>query len=308
MLPAPVAAGTIALFETVEPSTDVKHGTGIATMIEVRQVCHPEAVRRFNTEELRRHFIIEKIFSPGEVVLTYSHIDRLIIGGAMPGRDRLVLPTPRAVGTDAFLKRRELGILNIGGAGRVLVGDAVHELARRDALYVGNQAGEVGFESLVAERPAKFYLVSTPAHAAYETVKIPQEKANRIRLGEQSTANKRTIYQYIISDVCQSCQLVMGLTQLEPGSMWNTMPCHTHDRRSEAYLYFDLNEDHRVVHLMGEPQESRHLIVANEQAILSPGWSIHSGVGTSHYAFIWAMGGDNQDYADMDMVAMSELR
>jgi 4-deoxy-L-threo-5-hexosulose-uronate ketol-isomerase len=241
-------------------------------------------------------------------VLTYSHIDRLIIGGAMPGADRIALPTPKSVGTDAFLKRRELGIINVGGAGRVVVDDESHELARRDALYIGKDAGEVAFESIDASQPAKFYLVSTPAHAACETVKIPQEKANTIRLGEQSTANKRTIYQYIIPGVCESCQLVMGLTQLEPGSMWNTMPCHTHDRRSEAYLYFDLNEDHRVVHLMGEPQETRHLIVANEQAILSPGWSIHSGVGTNHYAFIWAMGGDNQDYTDMDMVSMSELR
>lgn len=277
-------------------------------MIEIRQVCHPEAVRRFSTEELRRHFLIEKIFSPGEVVLTYSHIDRLVIGGAMPSEERLVLPTPTAVGTEAFLKRRELGIINTGGLGRVVVGGAIHDLAHHDALYVSKEAGDVAFESVNVEEPAKFYLVSTPAHAVYETVKIPKEKANTIALGNQTTANKRTIYQYIIPDVCQSCQLVMGLTQLEPGSMWNTMPCHTHDRRSEAYLYFDLNEDHRVVHLMGEPNETRHLIVANEQAILSPGWSIHSGVGTSHYAFIWAMGGDNQDYTDMDMVAMSELR
>jgi 4-deoxy-L-threo-5-hexosulose-uronate ketol-isomerase len=277
-------------------------------MIEIRQVCHPEAVRRFSTEELRRHFLIERIFSPGEVVLTYSHIDRLIIGGAMPSKESLVLPTPTAVGTEAFLKRRELGIINTGGAGRVVVGGATHDLAHHDALYVSKEAGDVAFESAHAEEPAKFYLVSTPAHAVYETVKIPKEKANTIALGNQTTANKRTIYQYIIPGVCQSCQLVMGLTQLEPGSMWNTMPCHTHDRRSEAYLYFDLNEDHRVVHLMGEPNETRHLFVANEQAILSPGWSIHSGVGTSHYAFIWAMGGDNQDYTDMDMVAMSELR
>lgn len=277
-------------------------------MIEIRQVCHPEAVRRFSTEELRRHFLIEKIFSPGEVLLTYSHIDRLVIGGAMPSKERLVLPTPTAVGTEAFLKRRELGIINTGGAGRVIVGGATYDLAHHDGLYVSKEAGDVAFESANAEEPAKFYLVSTPAHAVYETVKIPKEKANAIALGNQTTANKRTIYQYIIPGVCQSCQLVMGLTQLEPGSMWNTMPCHTHDRRSEAYLYFDLNEDHRVVHLMGEPTETRHLFVANEQAILSPGWSIHSGVGTSHYAFIWAMGGDNQDYTDMDMVAMSELR
>jgi 4-deoxy-L-threo-5-hexosulose-uronate ketol-isomerase len=277
-------------------------------MMEIRQVSHPEAVRRFSTEELRRHFLIERIFSPGEVVLTYSHIDRLVIGGSMPSKERLILPTPTAVGTDAFLKRRELGIINTGGPGQVVVGGATYELAHRDALYVSKEAGDVAFETVNADEPAKFYLVSAPAHAVYETVKVSKEKANSITLGDQTTANKRTIYQYIIPGVCQSCQLVMGLTQLEPGSMWNTMPCHTHDRRSEAYFYFDLIDDHRVVHLMGEPNETRHLIVANEQAILSPGWSIHSGVGTSHYAFIWAMGGDNQDYTDMDMVAMSELR
>jgi 4-deoxy-L-threo-5-hexosulose-uronate ketol-isomerase len=276
--------------------------------IDIRQVCHPEAVTRFNTEELRRHFLIERLFSSGDVLLTYSHIDRLIIGGAMPATDRLVLPTPKAVGTDAFLKRRELGIINIGGDGRVIVSDTTYDLAPRDGLYVGMGAGEVAFESLDAGNPAKFYLVSTPAHASYETVKIPIEKANSFKLGEQSTANRRTIHQYIIPSVCQSCQLVMGLTQLEPGSMWNTMPCHTHDRRSEAYVYFDLAPDARIIHLMGDPSETRHLVVASEQAILSPGWSIHSGVGTSHYAFIWAMGGDNQDYTDMDMVAMSDLR
>ena len=276
--------------------------------LEIRQASHPDAVKRFDTHEMRRHFLIEQVFAPGKVLLTYSHIDRLIVGGAMPMDHPIQLPTPKAVGTDSFLKRRELGVINIGGKGRVLVAGAAHELGHRDALYIGMGAGEVAFESADPGNAAKYYLVSTPAHAACATVKIPKDKANSIELGEQGTANRRTINQYIIPGVCQSCQLVMGLTQLEPGSMWNTMPCHTHDRRSEAYLYFDLAGDARVVHLMGEPNETRHLIVANEQAILSPGWSIHSGVGTSHYAFIWAMGGDNQDYTDMDMVAMSDLR
>jgi 4-deoxy-L-threo-5-hexosulose-uronate ketol-isomerase len=276
--------------------------------IEIRQVSHPDAVKRFDTQELRRHFLIEQLFISGEVLLTYSHIDRLIVGGAMPVEQPIELPTPKAVGTDAFLKRRELGVINIGGEGRVRVAGETHELAQRDALYIGMGAGDIVFESVDVNKPAKYYLVSTPAHATYETTEIPKEKANSFKLGEHGAANKRTISQYIIPAVCQSCQLVMGLTQLEPGSMWNTMPCHTHDRRSEAYLYFDLGNDARVVHLMGEPNETRHLVVANEQAILSPGWSIHSGVGTSHYAFIWAMGGDNQDYTDMDMVAMSELR
>ena len=276
--------------------------------IDVRQVSHPEAVKRFDTQELRRHFLIESLFVPGAVTLTYSHLERLIVGGAQPGGEPLALPTPGAVGTDSFLKRRELGIINIGGPGRVSVGGTFHEVGTRDALYVGMGAGEVTFESSDQGKPAKFYLVSTPAHAACDTVRIPNDKANRIELGDQSTSNRRTIFQYIIPGICESCQLVMGLTQLEPGSMWNTMPCHVHDRRSEAYVYFDLDASARVIHLMGEPEETRHLVVANEQAILSPGWSIHSGVGTSHYAFIWAMGGDNQDYTDMDPVSMDRLR
>ncbi|MBM6592471.1 5-dehydro-4-deoxy-D-glucuronate isomerase [Microvirga pudoricolor] len=276
--------------------------------IEIRQVNHPEAVKRFDTEELRRHFLIEQLFAADEVCLTYSHLERLIVGGAMPVTKPVDLPTPGAVGTDAFLKRREMGIINIGGPGRVGVGGHSHDLGPRDALYVGMGAGDVVFESANASHPAKFYLVSTPAHAAYDTVKISIDHANKIELGDQATSNKRTIHQYIIPGICRSCQLVMGLTQLEPGSMWNTMPAHVHDRRSEAYVYFDLDESARVIHLMGEPQETRHLVVANEQAILSPGWSIHSGVGTSHYAFIWAMGGDNQDYTDMDPVPMTALR
>ncbi|MFE1600543.1 5-dehydro-4-deoxy-D-glucuronate isomerase [Methylobacterium sp. ID0610] len=276
--------------------------------IEIRQVAHPEAVRGFDTETLRRHFLIERLFAPGEVLLTYSHIDRLVVGGATPGAEPLVLPTPKAVGTDAFLARRELGTINVGGPGRVHVGGQSHEVGPRDALYIGMGAGEVSFESRDPANPAKFYLISTPAHAAHPTVLIPQDRAKTMQIGEQATSNRRTIRQYIIPGVCTSCQLVMGLTQLEPGSTWNTMPCHTHDRRSEVYLYFDLDPNARVLHLMGEPQETRHLVVGSEQAVLSPGWSIHSGVGTSHYAFIWAMGGDNQDYTDMDMVAMSDLR
>lgn len=277
-------------------------------MIDIRQVPHPEAVRRFDTAELRRHFLIEDLFVAGEVRLTYSHIDRLVVGGAMPVSGALELPTPRAVGTDAFLKRRELGILNVGGAGSVTVGGVRHELARRECLYVGMGAGEVTFHSASPEAPAKFYLVSTPAHQAYPTVRLREADANRLELGDPETANVRTIRQYVIPGVCQSCQLVLGFTELKPGSIWNTMPTHTHDRRSEVYLYFDVPDDARVVHLMGEPAETRHIVMANEEAVLSPGWSIHSGVGTRAYSFVWAMGGDNQDYTDMDAVAMGDLR
>lgn len=277
-------------------------------MIDIRQVPHPDAVRRFDTAELRRHFLIEQLFIEGEVRLTYSHIDRLIVGGACPAAGPLALPTPKAVGTDAFLKRRELGILNVGGAGTVMVGGERFDLGFRECLYVGMGAGEVVFESAAPDAPAKFYLVSTPAHRACPTRKLTEADANRLELGAPETANVRTIRQYIIPGVCESCQLVLGFTELKTGSIWNTMPTHTHDRRSEVYLYFDLAADARVVHLMGEPQETRHLVMANEEAVLSPGWSIHSGVGTKSYSFVWAMGGDNQDYTDMDAVAMGDLR
>ena len=276
--------------------------------IEVRQVCHPDAVRNFDTEDLRRHFLIETIFEADEIVLTYSHIDRLVIGGAVPVSRPLTLSAPTPVGQDFFLAQRELGVINIGGAGSISLDGTVHELATRDCLYIGKGVVNVTFESADTANPAKFYLLSTPAHAVHPSVLIKPEQANQMLLGDQMTANRRTIFQYIHPDVCDSCQLVMGMTQLEPGNMWNTMPCHTHDRRSEAYLYFDLASDTRIFHMMGEPTQTRHLILANEQAILSPGWSIHSGVGTANYAFIWAMGGDNKSFTDMDHVPMSVLR
>ncbi len=277
--------------------------------IDVRQVCHPEAVKRFDTDELRKHFLIEKIFSKDEICLTYSHIDRMIVGGAMPVDKQVELTAPfSAIGTHSFLARRELGIINIADAGKVYVGNNVYEIGRHEALYVGMGAGEVRFESNNAQQPAKFYLYSTPAHHAYPTKKIGLAEAKKMTVGNQENANKRTINQLIHPTVLETCQLIMGLTTFEPGNMWNTMPCHTHDRRCEAYLYFDMAEDTRVVHLMGEPTETRHLMISNEQAIVCPGWSIHSGVGTANYAFIWAMGGDNIDYTDMDMVPMQTLR
>lgn len=276
--------------------------------IEVRQVCHPDAVRTFDTEALRRHFLIERLFAADDIVLTYSHIDRLVIGGAMPIAGGLDLTSPKPIGSPSFLDRRELGVVNLGGPGTVRTDGETHDLAPRDALYVAMGTKAVRFESRDPGNPSRFYLVSTPAHSRTETVRIPLAEARRLDLGDREHANIRTIHQMIHPEVCRSCQLVLGMTQLEPGSLWNTMPCHTHDRRSEAYVYFDLAPDARVFHLMGEPQETKHLVVANEQAILSPGWSIHSGVGTSHYAFVWAMGGDNQDFTDMDMVPMDQLR
>ena len=278
------------------------------TTMEVRHASHPEAVKSFDTDQLRRHFLIESLFRPDAVTLTYSHIDRFVVGGAMPVSAPLPLQALKPIGSDKFLRRRELGLLNDGGCGRVVVEGKSFAVAKLDALYVAMAAEDIRFESVDPARPAKFYLMSTPAHARHETRKIAIDEARKISLGARETANVRTIYQVIHPEVCKSCQLVMGFTVLEPGSVWNTMPSHLHDRRCEIYFYFDLQPETRVFHIMGEPAETRHLVVSNEQAILSPGWSLHSGVGTSNYTFVWAMAGDNQDFADMDALAMSDLR
>lgn len=276
--------------------------------IEVRHASHPTSVKGYDTAELRAHFLIETVFVPGAITLTYSHYDRMVIGGAMPEATPLTLEAPKAIGQPTFLAQRELGALNIGGPGRIIVDGTTHALSRLDCLYVGKGAANVTFESVDPADPAKLYLVSTPSHARHPTVLLTPQKANRLQLGDSETANRRAICQYIHPDVCQSSQLTMGFTMLEPGSIWNTMPAHTHDRRMEAYLYFDIHPEHRVFHFMGEPNETRHMVVANEQAIISPPWSIHSGAGTRNYSFIWAMGGDNRDFTDMDHLAIGELK
>lgn len=276
--------------------------------VDVRHAAHPEAVRAFDTDTLRKHFLIESVFQSGEILLTYSHYDRMIIGGAMPGKSGLMLATPKAIGQETFLAERELGVLNIGGAGRVAVDGGAYELAQLGCLYIGKGAIHVRFESRDEKNPAKFYLVSTPAHVKHPNVHLTREKARHLTPGEAETANKRSIFQYIHPEVCQSCQLTMGFTMLDSGSVWNTMPSHTHDRRMEAYLYFNLAPDQRVFHFMGEPQQTRHMVVANEQAIISPPWSIHSGAGTKNYSFIWAMAGDNKSFTDMDHIAIGDLR
>jgi len=276
--------------------------------IAVRQACSPAEARHFCTKELRDNFLVEDLFAPGGVAMTYSHVDRMVVGGAVPTREPLPLLSSKPIGSDPFLARREIGIVNIGGAGSVEADGATYPLAVRDCLYAGKGTASLSFASDDADDPARFYFVSYPAHARHDTVKIGEADANCLELGSQSQANIRELRQYIHPDICRSCQLVMGVTTLADGSIWNTMPCHTHDRRSEAYLYFDMEPSARVFHFMGEPQETRHLVVANEQAVVSPGWSIHCGAGTSSYSFIWAMGGDNQDFADMDVVAMETLR
>ncbi|NEI68950.1 5-dehydro-4-deoxy-D-glucuronate isomerase [Rhizobium lusitanum] len=276
--------------------------------VEVRHAAHPDAVREFDTETLRMHFLVERIFQSGEILLTYSHYDRMIVGGAMPDEGGLTLSTPKEVGQSSFLAERELGVLNVGGAGRVTVDGITYDVAHLDCLYVGKGTLNVRFENRDQKNPARFYLVSAPAHAKHPTVHLTRTDARHLTPGEPETANKRSIYQYIHPEVCQSCQLTMGFTMLETGSVWNTMPSHTHDRRMEAYLYFDLDPDQRIFHFMGEPQQTRHIVVANHQAVISPPWSIHSGAGTKNYSFIWAMAGDNKSFTDMDHIAVGDLR
>lgn len=274
----------------------------------IRLAIDPVAAKSFDTEQLRAHFLVETLFAPGMVNLTYSHYDRLIVGGAMPGSEALSLDAYRPTGTPTFLARREMVIVNVGGAGKVTAGGETYAVGHRDMLYLGKGSDPVTFASNDEAEAAKFYLLSAPAHKEIPARLVRIGDANRLDLGSQATSNERSIYQFIHPDVMETCQLVAGMTVLAPGSIWNTMPAHVHDRRSEAYLYFGLDENARVFHLMGEPDETRHLVVKNEQAILSPCWSIHSGAGTSNYTFVWAMAGDNVDYKDVDPVTMDMLR
>lgn len=276
--------------------------------ITTRQTVSPREAERFNTAELRDHFLIDDLFSSGEIRMTYSHLDRTIVGGACPINDALLLPAPKAVGNPQFLDRRELGVFCIAGQGQIDIDGETIDLAVNECLYIPMGCSMVSFISRDSANPAQFYFVSAPAHHRYEIKKITPDQAIRHELGTQNDANVRVLRQYIHPDVCPSCQLVMGMTSIADGSVWNTMPCHTHDRRSEVYLYFDMAKDTRVFHFMGEPTETRHLVVASQQAVLSPGWSIHCGAATGRYSFIWSMAGDNQDFTDMDFVAMDELR
>ena len=273
-----------------------------------RYANNPKDSKRYDTEELRENYLVEDIFKADQIELVYSHVDRIIFGGIKPVYKELKLEAGKEMGVDYFLERRELGIINIGGKAIVTIDGTEYELKEKDGLYVGKGNKEVSFKSVNPEEPAKLYVNSVPAHKEYETVKIDIEKANPVRLGDNKTLNKRTIYQYVHPNVCESCQLLMGLTMLEPGNAWNTMPCHTHERRMEVYFYFDMDEDTRVFHLMGEPTETRHLVVKNEECVISPSWSIHSGVGTSNYTFIWGMCGENKTFDDMDHISMDILR
>src|SRR5829696_3126042 len=261
--------------------------------MEVRFQVSQKETAGMRTEELRQNFLLEGLMVDDQVKLVYSHYDRVIVGGVKPVKTALTLGTHTELRADYFLERRELGIINVGGEGSIEVDNETFSLTKLDCLYAGQGVKKVSFRSLDPENPAVFYLLSSQAHQTYPTRKLTKEEAQPSTLGEQATANRRTIYKYIHADGIQSAQLVMGLTVLEEGSVWNTMPAHTHTRRMEAYFYFDVADNHRVFHLMGEPKETRHLVVANHEAILSPPWSVHAGCGTSAYGFIWGMAGEN---------------
>ena len=276
--------------------------------MDLRTASSPKDVRLYDTKRLREEFLIENLFVPDRVNMVYSHIDRIITGAAVPVVGTLSIDAGAELRAEYFLERREMGILNIGGAGRVTVDGTSYDLRHRDGLYIGRGSRNITLASVNPDQPAHFYFNSCPAHTAYPTVYIRPEDCVHQELGSQKECNSRTIRKYILPGQVQSCQLVMGMTTLNPGSVWNTMPCHTHDRRMEVYLYFDMPEDAFVVHLMGEGQETRHIMVRNEQAVISPSWSIHSGVGTQAYTFIWGMCGENQDFDDMDGISMRDLK
>lgn len=277
--------------------------------MEIRYATNPTETKAYDTERLRKEYLIDSLFVPGELKLVYSHVDRFITGSAIPTKEPIKLDADKhTMGADYFLERREIGIINIGPKGFISVDGTEYEIDNKECLYVGLGNKEVLFRSADPENPARFYFNSTPAHKNYPTEKIDLTTAESQHLGSITNSNERTIYRFIHLNGTKSCQLVMGMTLLKPGNMWNTMPCHTHNRRSEIYLYFDMPEDGVVFHLMGEPNETRHVVMRNEQAVISPSWSIHSGVGTSNYTFIWAMAGENQEFHDMDAVAMKDLK
>ena len=269
---------------------------------------HPQDVKHYPTDKLREHFLISPVFVADEISLTYSHNDRIIAGGAMPVTKELTLSSAKELASDYFLELREMGVINIGGDGFIVLDGKEYPMNYQDGIYVGRGVREVVFKSVSKDSPAKFYINSAPAHKEYPTVYIPLEKANKVALGNDENLNKRVINHYVHPAVCESCQLVMGLTILAPNNVWNTMPTHTHERRMEVYLYFNIPEEDYVLHLMGQPQETRHLVVRNEEAVISPSWSIHAGVGTRNYTFIWGMCGENKTFTDMDHVPMTELK
>ena len=277
------------------------------TQSEFRYAHHPNDAKNYTTEDLRREFLINDLFVENQIKLVYTMYDRLIVGGIMPTDKALKLETIDELKAPYFLERRELGIINVGGKGKVTVDGTVYELNNKEALYIGKGNKEVTFEASNGEQPY-FYINSAPAHHAFPTKKITKAEAEIVELGDAKYANRRTINKLIVNSVLETCQLQMGMTELHEGSVWNTMPSHTHTRRMEAYFYFDLEEGQTISHFMGQPTETRHIFLKNRDAVISPEWSIHSGVGTSNYSFIWGMAGENMDYGDMDAVKTDELK
>ena len=275
--------------------------------MEVRYSRDPQSFKRMNTAEIRDEFLVTDLFAPDEIKLVYLHIDRVIVGSAVPKSQALRLEAGAELRANYFAERREIGVLNIGHEGSITVDNQDYKMACRDMLYIGRGSREITFSSVDARQPAKFYIISLPAHKEYPTAHASQAQANRVELGSKAAANERTIFQYIHEDGIPSCQLVMGFTELAEGSVWNTMPAHTHERRSEVYMYFNLSGDNVVFHLMGQPQEIRQIVVREGQAAISPSWSIHAGAGTSNYCFVWAMGGENQAFTDMDPAPLAEM-
>lgn len=275
--------------------------------MEIRMASSPKDVKYYTTGRLREEFLIQDLFVAGEIKTVYSHIDRIITGSAVPVSP-LTLTAGEEIRAEYFLERREMGVINIGGPGRIIIDGTSYELQYKDGMYIGMGARDIVFESVDTSNPAKFYLNSAPAHKTYPTTLIKPENCVQVELGSLEESNHRVITKYILPGQVESCQLVMGMTSLKPGSVWNTMPCHTHDRRMEVYLYFEVSENAVVFHYMGEPTETRHIVVRNEEAVISPSWSIHSGSGTKAYTFIWGMVGENQAFDDMDGVAMKDIR
>ncbi len=287
--------------------------------MEIRMQASPRDVKNYTTDRLREEFLIQNMFVEDNIKMVYSHADRIIVGSAMPVEQKLKLEAGSELRAEYFLQRREMGVINIGGTGSIMIDGKTYQVGHKEGMYIGKGAKEIVFVSESCDNPAKFYFNSTPAHKEYPTVLIRPEGTeepgviiikpeNKVELGSLEESNHRTICKYILPGQVESCQLVMGMTSLVPGSVWNTMPCHTHDRRMEVYLYFELPEDAFVMHYMGEAQETRHIVVRNEEAVISPSWSIHAGSGSRNYTFIWGMAGENQDFSDMDGIENKELR
>jgi len=276
--------------------------------MEIRFQNSPLETSKMNTSELRSNFLIPELMQAGKMKLVYSHYDRMIVGGVVPTATPIELPNEAELRANYFLERRELGIINVGGKGTVVADGVNYEIEKLECVYLGKGTQKVHFESKEVSSPAQFYILSVPAHQSYPNTKMTKEQASPVNLGELATSNKRTIYKYIHNDGIQSCQLVMGLTTLEEGCVWNSVPPHTHTRRMEAYFYFDIHEAHRVMHFMGEPQETRHVVIGNNEAVLSAPWSMHFGVGTANYGFIWGMAGENKEFTDMDPVPIATIK